>query len=330
MITGIFAGVTWAIETVVLGIALTKMSIFTNSAVLFLAPLVATFLHDAFSAIFAFIFNAIKRNLKDLFSILKNKNVKWIIVASLIGGPVGMSGYVMAVSFMGASIGAVASAIYPAIGTALACLFLKERVKWYQWAFLILSLLGVYGLSYSPAINIENFWLGLIGAFMCAFGWGIEAVVLAKCLKDDKIKNEYALNIRQTVSAVAYGIILLPIIGGWNFTADLIKGDANVVFLFIAIAGLFATVSYLFYYKTINKIGASKAMALNITYTAWAMVFTLMLGDLSVLNPLTIICAFVIVVCGILSATDVKKLFMKKGVICEFSSIEQREQTIDK
>jgi len=40
-------------------------------------------------------------------------------------------------------------------------------------------------------------------------------------------------------------------------------------------------------------------------------VFTLALGDFSVLNPLTIICAVVIVVCGIFSATDFKKLFNK-------------------
>ena len=102
------------------------------------------------------------------------------------------------------SVGAVASAVYPAIGTLLACFFLKERVKWYQWIFLLATLLGVYGLSYSPTLNVENFWIGLIGAFMCAFGWGIEAVVLAKCLKDTTIKSEYALNIRQATSALIY------------------------------------------------------------------------------------------------------------------------------
>lgn len=222
-----------------------------------------------------------------------------------------MTGYVMAVNYMGASVGAVASAIYPAIGTALACLFLKEKVKPYQWAFLSLTLLGVFGLSYSPTIDIQNFWLGLIGAFMCAFGWGIEAVILAKCLKGDGIKNEYALNIRQTVSAVIYGAILLPALGGYGFTATLFESGNSVVLLPIAGAALFATISYLLYYKTISKVGASKAMALNITYTAWAIVYTVMLGDFSVLNPLTLICAVVIVVCGIFAATDLKKLFKK-------------------
>ena len=79
-------------------------------------------------------------------------------------------------------------------------------------------------------------------------------------------------------------------------------------------AALFATVSYLFYYKAIGKIGASKAMALNVTYTAWAILFgAVLLNDFSALNPLTVSAAAVIVICGILSATDIKKLFSKNN-----------------
>jgi len=70
---------------------------------------------------------------------------------------------------------------------------------------------------------------------------------------------------------------------------------------------------YLFYYRAIDRLGASKAMALNITYTAWAIVFTAVLcRDFSVLNPVTVGCAAIVVVCGIFAATDFKKLFTKK------------------
>ena len=312
MITGIFAGITWALETVVLGIALGAAPFLSTEQAIVLAPFVATFLHDAFSAFFTFVYNALKGNLKNLFGVFKSANFKWLVLASAIGGPVGMTGYVMAVNYMGASVGAVASAVYPAIGTALACIFLKEKVKWYQWIFLALTLLGVYGLSYSPNLNVENFWLGLLGAFLCAFGWGVEAVVLAKCLNDTAIKSEYALNVRQTVSALIYGLIILPVLGGWKLTADLFTQETGMLLPTIAVAALAATASYLLYYKTIGKIGAAKAMALNITYTAWSIVFTVgIVRDYSVLEPLTLLCAFVIVVCGIFAATDLKKLFKK-------------------
>ena len=312
MITGILAGVTWALETVILGIALGMSPLVSTEQAIFLAPFVSTFLHDACSALFMVAYNLIRGKGRELLGVFKSSGLKWLILASAIGGPIGMTGYALAVNHMGASVGAVASAVYPAIGTVLAYIFLKESVKWYQWIFLICTLLGVYGLSYSPGIQVENFWLGLLGAFMCAFGWGIEAVILAKCLKDPSIKNEYALNIRQMTSALIYGLLIIPVLGGWKFTAGLFTGHMGMLLITVAIAALFATVSYLFYYKTIAKVGASKAMALNITYTAWAIVFTvIIIRDLSVLNPFTLLCAAV-VVCGILAATDIKVLLEKR------------------
>ena len=311
--TGIFAGITWAMETVVMGIALTTPSFISTPQAIFLAPFISTFLHDAFSAIYMFLYNTIKGNLKNLFKVFKNGCFKWLVVSSAIGGPIGMTGYMLAVNYMGSSIGAVASAIYPAIGTALACIFLKEKVKWYQWLFLLCTLIGVYGLSYSPNLEIENFWFGLLGVLMCAFGWGIEAVILAKFLKDNTIKNEYVLNIRQTVSALIYGTIILPLLGGWDLTLSLFTKSMSMPLITIAVAAFWATVSYMLYYKAIGKIGASKAMALNITYTAWAIVFTfLLLQDLSLLDPLTIVCTVIIVVCGVLAATDFEGLRNKK------------------
>ena len=313
MLTGIFAGITWALETVIIGIALGMTPMTASSDIIFLAPFIATFLHDAASSIFMLIYNIARGKIRELGRVFKNSNLKWLVMASVIGGPMGMTGYMMAVKYMGASVGAVASAVYPAIGTALACLFLKERVRWYQWIFLAVTLFGVYGLSYSPSIELENFWLGLLGALMCAFGWGIEAVILAKCLKDTSIKNEYALNIRQAVSALVYGIIILPVLGAWKTMGILVSQESvGKVFATIAFAAFFATVSYLLYYRTIGNLGAAKAMALNITYTAWAIVFTvIIIKDMSVLNPLTLLCAGVIVVCGILAATDLRSLFTR-------------------
>ena len=313
MISGILAGVTWALGTVILGIALAMAPFLQTEQAIFLAPFVSTFLHDAFSAAILWIYNLVRGQGREALRLLRHKSCKFLVLSSSIGGPVGMTGYVLAVNCMGASVGAVASAIYPAIGSILAFLFLKEKVRPYQWIFLVLTMAGVYGLSFSPQMAVSNFWLGLLGVAMCAFGWGIEAVILAKCLKDPNLKNEHVLQLRQTVSAAIYGIIILPLVGGWGFTVQLVTEHAAQLLPVIAGAALCASVSYLFYYKAIAKLGAAKAMALNITYTAWALVFTVvLLRDFSVLNPLTVICALVVVVCGILAATDLKQLFGRK------------------
>ncbi len=308
MIAGIIAGITWAIETIILGVALSMTPFVSGEQAIFLAPFVSTFIHDACSAICACVYNAIRGNLPGVIKAIKTKSGRFVSLAAVIGGPVGMTGYVLAVANMGASIGAVASAIFPAIGAVLAYIFLKEKMQWYRWIFLILSLLGVYGLSYSPEININNFWLGFLGALMCAFGWGIEAVIIAKSVQDDAITDEIALQIRQTTSAIVYGIVILPIMRGWGFTASLFSNTGCLIPT-IAIAALFATVSYLFYYKAISQIGASKSMALNVSYSAWAVIISIVvLKQYSLLNPITIVCTIAVLAFGILAAADYKEL----------------------
>lgn len=312
MIPGILAGVTWAVETIVLGIALAMSPFVSTQQAVLLAPFVSTFLHDAFSAIWACLFNGVRGKLPKVGRALKTKSGWFVALAAVIGGPVGMTGYVLSVANMGPSIGAVASAIFPAIGAVLAFFFLKEKMSWYRWVFLILSLLGVYGLSYSPEIDIRNFWLGFAGTLMCAFGWGIEAVIVAKSVQDEAVTDDVALQIRQTTSAVVYGLVILPILKGWGFTVSLFRGTGWLIPI-IAAAALFATASYLFYYRAISRIGASKAMALNITYSAWAVVFSVIfLKATNLLNPITILCTLAVLVFGILAGADYRDLIRNK------------------
>lgn len=313
MLTGISAGIMWALETVILGIALGRDFIVSSPESAALAPLVCTFFHDAFSAIFLWIYVIVKGEVKNALKVFKMSDFKWLLVASAVGGPIGMTGYVTAVNFMGASVGAIASAVYPAIGSVLAFFFLKQKLKGYQWFFLVLTLLGVFGISYSPNIDISNFGMGLLGAFMCAFGWGTEGVILSKCMQNDSVESDYALLIRQTTSGAVYGLVILPLFRGLGFTAQFFeKGNISVLAV-IALAAFCATVSYLLYYKTIAKKGVAKAMALNITYTAWATLFSvIILKDFRLLNPTTLGCGAVIVICGILSASDLSFLSKTK------------------
>lgn len=312
MLCGMFAGITWALETVILGMALSMTPFVSDAQALFLAPFVSTFLHDALSALYLFCVNGCKGRLKAIFGICRTRTFPLLLVSSAIGGPIGMTGYVLAVNYMGASVGAVASAIYPAIGAVLASIFLKEKIRWYQWIFLLCTLCGVWGLSASPELAIKNFGIGLLGVFMCSFGWGTEGVILSKCMREKGITSGDALQVRQLVSALIYGLILLPCLKGWHFTAGLFSTSGIPVLATIAAAAFFATVSYLLYYRAIAALGTAKAMGLNITYTAWAMFFSVvLLRDTGVLNVRTIACALLVVVCGILAAVDLKELLKK-------------------
>lgn len=75
------------------------------------------------------IYSLCKGNIKKIADIIKTRDFKWILCASAIGGPIGMTGYVLAVNYMGVSVGAIASAVYPAVGSILAFIFLKKKSK---------------------------------------------------------------------------------------------------------------------------------------------------------------------------------------------------------
>lgn len=311
MLAGMLAGVTWALETIILGMALSMAPFVSAEQAVMLAPFASTFIHDAFSALWVSAYNGVRGNAGNVLAALKTRSGRFVALAAVIGGPVGMTGYVLSVANMGASIGAVASAMYPAIGAALAYFFLHEKMQWYRWVLLAVTLLSVYGLSHSPEINITNFWLGFAGSLMCAFGWGTEAVIIAKCVRDNAVTHEIALQIRQSTSALVYGVLVLPVLGGWPFVISLFH-DTGLLIPTIALAALCATVSYLFYYRAISQIGASRSMALNVTYSAWAVIFSVMFfHDTSLLNPVTILCTLAVLVCGVLAAADYRSLLGK-------------------
>ncbi len=308
MIWGLGAALTWALDTVILSIALMSSTFFSTELAIALAAFTSTFLHDATSAVFMFIYMAVRKKLKATWQLLKTKYGWCIVAAAVVGAPVGMTGYVLAINNIGAAYTAAISAFFPAYGALLAHFCLKEEMRWYNWVGLLACLVGVAALSWDPAPNVPGDWfLGVVGAFVCVFGWGTEAVIIAWGLRSASVDDENALQIRQTTSAIVYACVILPILGGWAPTVDAALSDAMPVIIAAAALG---TISYLCYYKAIARIGAAKSMALNITYSAWAIPFSLVLLG-TIPEASGIFWAVVIIIGAIMAATNIRELFSK-------------------
>ena len=110
-----------------------------------------------------------------------------------------------------------------------------------------------------------------------------------------------------SAAALSYALVILPLLGGWAPAAHAFASDAMPI---IAVAALLGTVSYLCYYKAIARIGAAKSMALNITYSAWAIPFSLLLLGIMP-DARGVVCAIVIIVGAITASTDFKELFSR-------------------
>lgn len=306
---GLTSGFLWALDTVILGIGLAMSPYIGTAEALALAAIVGAALHDVFCAIWLFIYMAIRGRLKDTLKALRTRSGKVVMLGALLGGPIGMTGYVFAINNIGAGYTAIISSFYPAFGTLMAVIFLKEKMRPGQVVALFVALAGIIAMGYltSDTAVTGDPVIGLIGAAACVIGWGSEAVFCAWGMRDDAVDNETALQIRETTSALVYCIFVLPVFGAWIFTVSVIPSLATGV---VALAALAGASSYLFYYKGISVIGAAKGMALNISYSAWAVVLGLVLLG-AVPGPVEIVCC-VAILCGtVLAASNWKELFSR-------------------
>lgn len=306
---GLLSGLFWGLNTVVIGIALSTATFTENAGVIALAPLISTFIHDLFSTIWMFIYMFIKKQSEQFVSALKTRSGKFIALAALAGGPVGMTGYVLSIRYLGPGYTAIISSLYPAVGAFLSYLFLKETMRVDQMIGLAVSVAGVTALGYTPgAQQSEQFLVGFLFALMCVLGWASEAVIIAYGLKEQDITDDVALQIRQFTSALFYGLIILPFFQAWGTTWTIFPTSTAVIIL---MAALFGTTSYLYYYKAINDIGPTKAMALNITYSAWSIVFGFLLLGVRA-SLIQIILGIIIIFGSITAAGDIRELVNQK------------------
>lgn len=294
---GIGSGALWGLDTVILAIALALNPFATDAH----ASLVSAALHDAICALILLIFMAVRGRLKDTWRAMHTRSGRAVMVAALLGGPIGMSGYLLAIDQIGAGYTAIISTFYPALGTALAVAVLKERMRPRQVIALAVAIGAIIATSYtSTSVSGSALW-GVLGALAAVAGWGCEAVILAWGMRDDAVDNETALQIRETTSGLTYLVLVVPLGGALSSTGQALTSPGAMGL--VALAAAAGTASYLFYYKAIDLLGAARAMALNISYSAWAVLFAFLLQSI-VPAPIQIVLCVVILVGTVLAATE--------------------------
>ena len=310
MIYGLLSGILWAMDTVLIGIILTTEYFTKTNKIVFLAPFISAFLHDMFSSLWMTLYMIINKKLYKFIKILKTKNGKIIMLASILGGPIGMTSYLLSINLIGPSYTAMISSIYPAIGALFSHIFLKEKINKISIIGLLISISGIIILGYSKGNEETSSILGLIFAISCVISWALEAVICAYGMKDSDVSSEESLQIRQFISAVTYGTFIIPIINGVKFTLEIISTSViNYIFLI----SLLGTSSYVFYYKAINRIGVTRAMALNISYAAWSVILEIVLLG-NKINIKSIISCVLIIIGSILTVGDIneiRRIFLK-------------------
>ena len=281
-ISGILSGATWGLDAVMLGVVMVMAPFVENPILLAAGGIVCSALHDIFSAVWLLGIMGVQGKLKGLRKAMMSRDGRYCMLAALFGGPLAMTFYTIGISVGGAALTASVTAIYPILGTALAVLILKEKTGLQTWIGLVVSVIGIIVIGWSPSSGGEtNLLLGILISLVAAIGWATEGVVSGYGMKDGNIDPKMALVIRYIVSSVVYLFIVAPIFAG-GFV-DSIGGYAAIFsdtscWILLAVTALIGMSSFLCWYMSIDNIGASKALCLNVTYSFWSVVFTLFLS----------------------------------------------------
>ncbi|ELC8442152.1 DMT family transporter [Clostridium perfringens] len=297
--SGVMSAIAWGLDTVLVGVILSMAPFINTEVAIMLAPFVSTFLHDLFSTLWMFLYMVCTRQVGKLFKALKTPSTKYVVLASILGGPIGMTGYLLSVKYIGPSYAATISSIYPAVGAVLAAIFLKERISKKGYVGLIISILGIALLGFSNNGGEANL-IGFLFAGLSVLGWGAESVICSYGMKDEEINPKQALQIRQFISAVCSGVIIIPLLKAYPLVFEALKGDIIWVIIITALMG---TISYVCYYTAIHKLGPTRAMGLNITYVVWAMVFDKFLLGHDITIKM-VICALMVMIGSFVVATQ--------------------------
>ena len=275
----LFSGMIWSLDGLALGKGLAERP-FDAPALWLFAPLLAAGLHDFFAACLCLAVNS--------------KPGRLCILGALLGSPLGMGGFLMGLSLAGPAYVLPITSLYPAIAALLALVFLKERISRRAWLGLTLCVVGAVAIGYTPPESAGGgaFYLGIAFAFLAAFGWAAEGVCVTSGM--DFIEPAVALNIYQIVSSLLYALIIVPAallhlsLGGYDITGLAGRAFTSSGLPFFAVAGVIGCITYLCWYKAMNMTGVSRAMALNITYALWGVVFSALFTDAEITRSLVI------------------------------------------
>lgn len=285
---GIISGATWGLDGVIWGMAFMFLPFAIESDVLkvIIAVSVASAaMHDGFAAFWLFWYNLFTGRWKEYMRTLRTRPGRIVCLAALFGGPIAMTGYSAGIMLAGASYALAITAMYPAVGAIAAVFILKEKIIPRVYVGIAMCILGAIIVNWVPPEGdaYPLFYLGMGLSLLATLGWGIEGVLSTYGM--DMADPDVAIGIRQATSFVVYFVLILPVLAG---TILFFEAFTTNAWKFMALAGFLGAVSYLAWYRALNMTGVGRAMAFNVTYALWAIVFGYFLTDIVITTNLVV------------------------------------------
>lgn len=267
-IIGLLSGFFWGLSGSLLGMMEQNAS--TLVALLVFSAFVSA-MHDSVAGLLLLGYNAIRGKLRGYIRIFSQPRAGFVFAGSLLGGPVGMSSYVLAIYWAGLEKALIITALYPLVSTLLSMVITKEKVSFRLFLAVLCSVMGVYFATVMQG-NFAFSWqetVGMAFAFLAVLGWSFEGTLSS--LATQEIDPDIAIGMRELCSAVVLwlGCALGYVLFLQGRDLALVHED----WYFAIFAGLAGGTAYRFWYWCIARSGVAVAMVLNTTYVFWGTIF---------------------------------------------------------
>jgi len=256
---GLLSGATWGVVAVLLPTAGQL-----PSASLPATSVAVAALFDAAAAVFLLT----RSGVAAVVRVLASRRALAIGLCGLLGGPLFMGGYVAAVLLAGPADALTATATYPVIGAILARPLLRQRLDRVSWLGVVAAVAGATLIAVDPGNGVPNL-IGIGLALVAAAAVALEGIVATRAMVG--LDTNTVMAARELLSAGMFGLLVL-VVPGAVATVGQVVADAGLTVL-IAGAGVIGGYSYVVWYRSIRAIGVAPAMALNISYAMWGVLF---------------------------------------------------------
>ena len=186
------------------------------------------------------------------------------VLSGVFGGPLGMSAYLLSIHYLTIYYAAPLSSLFPVLAALMSYWILKEKITKTALFGFALAIISSSLLAIEVGQEITFNTIGFTFLIICILGWSSEIVISSYTMRSLSGLQVYFL--RLCGSTIGY-LLILFILSLKDFSLDILS------FNYVQIAGviIFGALSYCCYYQAIYLLKPIKAMALNITYSVWAI-----------------------------------------------------------
>jgi drug/metabolite transporter (DMT)-like permease len=280
-VDGLISGATWGVVAVLLARLFSRMQDYPLLAMLAVVSMVL----ETAAALFLLARAAVMGALPRVGRLLTSRTAVTVLWCGVLGGPIFMGGYVAALILAGPADALTAIATYPVFGALLARRVLGQRLNRIAWLGVTAAGIGAALTAFDAdsSANKARTLAGVAIGLAAAVGLALDGIVATRAMA--RMDPDTVAVAREMFVAVLFAVAVLIIPGGISLARTVVMSRG--FYLPTIVAGFISGYSYMVWYHAIRKIGAARAMALNITYAMWGILFALIFRQAGV-SPLAV------------------------------------------